>query len=65
MTDHTSNRWLDTVTALRTESEYFDLHLLYNIDESGFTIGTSQSPRALVNIRDKLSWKVIGGRQEC
>lgn len=36
----------------------------YNMDESGFAVGTSQSSRALVNIREKSSWKVISGRQE-
>ena len=34
------------------------------MDESGFAVGTSQSSRALVNIRDKSSWKVVHGRQE-
>jgi hypothetical protein len=34
------------------------------MDESGFAIGDSQSSRALVNIREESSWKVIAGRQE-
>lgn len=34
------------------------------MDESGFAVGTSQSSRALVNIREKSSWKVVHGRQE-
>ena len=36
----------------------------YNMDESGFAVGISQSSRALVNIREKSSWKVVNGRQE-
>lgn len=34
------------------------------MDESGFAVGTSQSSRALVNIREKSSWKLVNGRQE-
>ncbi|KYG39827.1 hypothetical protein M433DRAFT_161247, partial [Acidomyces richmondensis BFW] len=34
------------------------------MDESGFAVGTSQSSRVLVNIREDSSWKVISGRQE-
>jgi hypothetical protein len=34
------------------------------MDESGFAIGETQSSRALVNIREESSWKVISGRQE-
>jgi len=34
------------------------------MDESGFAVGTSQSSRALVNIRETSSWKQIGRRQE-
>jgi hypothetical protein len=34
------------------------------MDESGFAVGTSQASRALVNVRDKSSWKKIQGRQE-
>jgi hypothetical protein len=34
------------------------------MDESGFAVGASQTSRALVNVRDKSSWKKIQGRQE-
>jgi hypothetical protein len=34
------------------------------MDESGFAVGISQTSRALVNVRDKTSWKKIQGRQE-
>jgi hypothetical protein len=36
----------------------------YNMDESGFAVGVSQSSRALVNIREGSNWKVVKGRQE-
>ena len=35
------------------------------MDESGFTVGTSQLLRVLVNIREQSSWEVINSRQEC
>ena len=34
------------------------------MDESGFAIGASQSSRALINVREPSSWKVIHDRQE-
>ena len=34
------------------------------MDKSGFAVGESQSSRALVNVREKSSWKVVLGRQE-
>lgn len=34
------------------------------MDESGFAVGTSQTSRVLVNVREKSSWKVVHGRQE-
>jgi hypothetical protein len=49
-------RWFDAVTELWVEHQYTASHV-YNMDESGFAVGASQSSRALVNIRDKSSWK--------
>ena len=37
---------------------------IYNMDESGFAVGESQSSRALVNVRESTSWMIISGRQE-
>lgn len=37
---------------------------MYNMDEFGFAVGESQSSRALINIRENSSWKVVAGRQE-
>ncbi|KYG41377.1 hypothetical protein M433DRAFT_159111 [Acidomyces richmondensis BFW] len=34
------------------------------MDECGVAIGTSQSSRVLVNVREDSSWKMISGRQE-
>ena len=34
------------------------------MDESGYAVGASQSSRALINIREKSSWKVIQSKQE-
>ncbi len=55
--------WFETVTELQLQHQY-PPERRYNMDESGFAVGTSQSSRALVNIRDKSSWKVVHGRQE-
>ena len=55
--------WFDAVTELCVQHGYAPDHI-YNMDESGFAVGDSQSSRALVNIREKSSWKVISGRQE-
>ena len=55
--------WFDAVADLCLAYQY-DPSSIYNIDESGFAIGTSQSSRVLVNVRDKVSWKVVSGRQE-
>ena len=56
-------RWFDAVTEVWTQTQYAPEHV-YNMDESGFAIGASQSSRALVNIREDNSWKQIGSRQE-
>lgn len=56
-------RWFQAVQDLYFEHQYAPKHI-YNMDESGFSVGTSQKSRALVNIREKSSWKVIHGRQE-
>ena len=34
------------------------------MDKSGFVVGTSQTSRVLVNVRETSSWKVVHGRQE-
>ena len=56
-------RWFDAVTELFLEHQY-PPEQIYNMDESGFAVGTSQTSRVLVNVREKSSWKVVHGRQE-
>ena len=55
--------WFDAVKELAIQHQY-PPERIYNMDESGFAVGDSQSSRALVNVREKSSWKVISGRQE-
>ena len=55
--------WFEAVTSLMLQHQYPPSRI-YNMDESGFAIGDSQSSRALINIREETSWKVISGRQE-
>ena len=55
--------WFDAVAEISLEHHY-PPECRYNMDESGFAIGASQSSRALVNLREKSSWKVIQGKQE-
>jgi len=55
--------WFEAVTEVHFRYQYVPDYI-YNMDKSGFAVGESQSSRALVNIREKSSWKVISGRQE-
>ena len=47
-------RWFDAVTEVWIENQYAPDDV-YNMDESGFAVGASQSSRALVNIREASS----------
>lgn len=42
----------------------FVLDYIYNMDGTGFCLGTSQSSRVLVNTRELQNWKVQHSRQE-
>jgi hypothetical protein len=55
--------WFDAVADIMTEHQYPPKHV-YNMDESGFAVGTTQSSRVLVNTRSKGNWKVKNGRSE-
>ncbi|KAM0706169.1 hypothetical protein Q7P35_006718 [Cladosporium inversicolor] len=55
--------WFDAVTELRI-AHHYPPERIYNMEESGFAVGASQSSKALVSVREKSSWKVIAGRQE-
>jgi hypothetical protein len=59
----TVKTWFEAVTDVRFQYQHLPDYV-YNMDESGFAVGESQSSRALVNIRENSSWKVIAGRQE-
>ena len=59
----TVQKWFDAVAELQIQYHYTP-DSIFNMDESGFAVGTSQSSRVLVNIREQSSWKVINGRQE-
>jgi hypothetical protein len=59
----TITTWFNAVTELQIKHYYLP-ECIYNMDESGFAIGTSQSSRVLVNIREQSSWKVVSSRQE-
>lgn len=63
MSVETVKTWFEAVTELCLQHQYAS-DCIYNMDESGFAIGESQSSRGLVNVREKSSWKVISGRQE-
>jgi hypothetical protein len=63
MSVETVKTWFDAVTELRLQHKYTP-ERIYNMDESGFAVGESQSSRALVNIREDSSWKVVPGRQQ-
>ena len=63
MSVETAETWFDAVTELRLQHKYSP-ERMYNMDESGFAVGDSQSPRRLVNIREKSSWKFTPGRQQ-
>jgi len=53
-------RWFNVVEEMVFEHQHQKEHI-FNMDKSGFAGGASQSSRALVNTREKSSWKQIGG----
>ncbi|KYG39555.1 hypothetical protein M433DRAFT_53943, partial [Acidomyces richmondensis BFW] len=50
----TVKTWFEAVTETRLQHQH-QLEHVYNIDESGFAIGDSQSSRALINVRKNSS----------
>ena len=55
--------WFDVVIEKWLEYQY-PLECVYNMDELGFAIRASQSSRALINVQESSSWKVIHDCQE-
>jgi hypothetical protein len=56
--------WFDTVPELRI-AYYYLPECSYNIDESGFGVGASQSSRALVSVRDDLERECSAALRAC
>lgn len=42
----------------------YDLQNIYNMDETGFAVGATQSTRIIVDSVQKSNWKVTAGKQE-
>ena len=55
--------YFTAISTLFVENNYAPEDI-YNVDESGFAIGTSSTSRVLINRRDKEVFKRIPGRQE-
>ena len=55
--------WFDAFKA-RTEERKYDLCNIYNMDETGFAVGETQSTRIIVDSTMKSNWKVTAGKQE-
>jgi len=55
--------WFDAVAQLVQEHSY-EYHNIWNMDESGFGVGESQSTRVLVPIDLKTKHKKVAGKQE-
>lgn len=52
--------WFHAFEAQRNGQKY-ELQNIYNMDETGFSVGTTQSSRIIVDITQKANWKVIPG----
>jgi len=63
MSVEATRTWFEAVEELCIQHQY-PPERIYNMDESGFAVGQSQTSRVLVNVREKSSWKVVAGRQE-
>lgn len=58
MSRDTIEAWFEATPEPCLQHEYPPEHR-YNFDESRLAVGTSQTSRALVNVRGKSSWKVV------
>jgi hypothetical protein len=57
------SQWF-SVFRTRFEEQNYELQNVYNMDETGFAVGTTQSTRIIVDSTQKSSWKVTPGKQE-
>lgn len=55
--------WLNAFKA-RIDEQKYKLCDIYNIDETGFAVGETQSMRIIVDSTQKSNWKVTAGKQE-
>ncbi|RAL60151.1 hypothetical protein DID88_000776 [Monilinia fructigena] len=55
--------WFDAFRTRLIERKY-ELDDMYNMDETGFGVGTTQSTRIIVDSTQKSNWKVTAGKQE-
>ncbi|KAG9240920.1 hypothetical protein BJ878DRAFT_408626, partial [Calycina marina] len=55
--------WFSAFRSRFAEQKY-KLQNVYNMDETGFAVGTTQSTRIIVDSTQKSSWKATPGRQE-
>jgi DDE superfamily endonuclease/Tc5 transposase DNA-binding domain/helix-turn-helix, Psq domain len=55
--------WFDAFQTRHTERKY-ELADIYNMDETGFAVGGTQSTRIIVDSTQKSNWKVTAGKQE-
>ena len=62
-TRDTLNRWFDAVQDAINEFK-IDPSDIYNMDETGFAIGSMESTRAIVDTSVRTQWQAIPGRQE-
>jgi hypothetical protein len=57
------SQWYSAFRSRFAEQNY-ELQNVYNMDETGFAVGTTQSTRIIVDSSQKSSWKATPGRQE-
>jgi len=55
--------WFDAFRTRLIERKY-ELDDMYNMDETGFGVGSTQSTRIIVDSTQKSNWKVTAGKQE-
>ncbi|RAL66321.1 hypothetical protein DID88_005991 [Monilinia fructigena] len=55
--------WFDAFRTRLIERKY-ELDDMYNMDETGFGVGTTQSTRIIVDSTQKSNWKVTASKQE-
>lgn len=57
------SRWFNVFRSRFNEQSY-ELQNVYNMDETGFAVGTTQSTRIIVDSTQKSNWKITPGKQE-